>query len=238
MRARGIRAVGTVALVVAASLAIGPGRPVFAHVSQSVDHLWNVHLKPLLATPGTLNSSSNPVDWTKLKGVPSGFADGTDNGITRILAGKGISVKSGFGGPSVSVDLPAYSGFKDSGGIIANDFATVGSLKVPAGSYVIVAKLNVIQPSPAPGGELNLTVECKLQAGGDFDEALVHIVGDDNGGAAGTTAAVPVDLNVVHTFASAANASVICKDADVGDARWTFLKITAFKVSGISNTSL
>jgi hypothetical protein len=32
-----------------------------------------------LETPGTLNNPSNPVDWTKLKSVPSGFSDGTDD---------------------------------------------------------------------------------------------------------------------------------------------------------------
>jgi endosialidase-like protein len=33
-----------------------------------------------LATPGTINQGANPVDWTKLKGVPAGLADGTDDG--------------------------------------------------------------------------------------------------------------------------------------------------------------
>jgi hypothetical protein len=43
----------------------------------SYNHLF-VHLKPFLATPGTLNSATNPVDWTRLKNVPAGFADGVD----------------------------------------------------------------------------------------------------------------------------------------------------------------
>jgi len=33
----------------------------------------------LVAEAGTLNNAGNPVDWTKLKSVPSGFADGVDN---------------------------------------------------------------------------------------------------------------------------------------------------------------
>ena len=33
-----------------------------------------------LAAPGVINTASNPMDWTKLKEVPSGFADGTDDG--------------------------------------------------------------------------------------------------------------------------------------------------------------
>ncbi len=32
-----------------------------------------------LSTPGTVNDGSNPVDWTKLKGIPGGFADGADD---------------------------------------------------------------------------------------------------------------------------------------------------------------
>lgn len=31
-----------------------------------------------LAATGTVNDSSNPVDWSQMKGVPAGFADGTD----------------------------------------------------------------------------------------------------------------------------------------------------------------
>jgi hypothetical protein len=35
--------------------------------------------KATLNAAGTINDATNPVDWTKLKGVPPGFADGTDN---------------------------------------------------------------------------------------------------------------------------------------------------------------
>ena len=55
--------------------------PALAHVD-GVRHLWNNHIKPRLANPGTINDANNPVDWTKLKGVPAGFADGTDDGGT------------------------------------------------------------------------------------------------------------------------------------------------------------
>jgi hypothetical protein len=36
-------------------------------------------LSSTLSTAGTINAPGNPVDWTKLKSVPAGFADGTDN---------------------------------------------------------------------------------------------------------------------------------------------------------------
>jgi len=34
-----------------------------------------------LGAGGTLNDPANPVDWTRLKNVPAGFADGTDDGL-------------------------------------------------------------------------------------------------------------------------------------------------------------
>ncbi|MBD3374714.1 hypothetical protein GF406_06750 [candidate division KSB1 bacterium] len=48
------------------------------------DPIWsgdksNYYTKSNLNTAGTINTSSNPVQWTRLKGVPSGFADGTDH---------------------------------------------------------------------------------------------------------------------------------------------------------------
>jgi trimeric autotransporter adhesin len=45
----------------------------------SGDHDSRYFTESELQSPGTINDPSNPVDWTKLKGVPSGFADGTDD---------------------------------------------------------------------------------------------------------------------------------------------------------------
>lgn len=52
--------------------------PALAHVD-GFRHLWNDHIKPKIANPGTINNANNPVDWTKLKNVPAGFADGVDD---------------------------------------------------------------------------------------------------------------------------------------------------------------
>ncbi|HBI23279.1 MAG TPA: hypothetical protein DDX84_03505 [Nitrospiraceae bacterium] len=51
--------------------------------------------KTELSIPGTINSPTNPSDWTKLKNVPAGFADGTDN----IGPGDGHSLDAADGDP-------------------------------------------------------------------------------------------------------------------------------------------
>ena len=43
------------------------------------DHDSRYPAKTDLSTAGTINTAGNPVDWTKLKSVPAGFADGVDD---------------------------------------------------------------------------------------------------------------------------------------------------------------
>jgi len=69
-----------------------------------------------LSTVGTVNTAGNPVDWTKLKGVPAGFADGSDadsgGDITGITtdATSGVSGGCTTGTCSLAVNLPALHG--------------------------------------------------------------------------------------------------------------------------------
>lgn len=42
-------------------------------------HAMDADSVPALSTPGTINVANNPVDWTRLKNVPPGFADGVDD---------------------------------------------------------------------------------------------------------------------------------------------------------------
>lgn len=65
--------VGCVAIAVAL---VGPAG---ADVTTSFRHLWVDHLRPRLADAGTINDPANPLDWTRLKNVPSTLADGEDN---------------------------------------------------------------------------------------------------------------------------------------------------------------
>jgi hypothetical protein len=49
--------------------------------------IW-AQIRPILSDSGTINQPDNPVHWTKLKGVPTGLADGLDNGVDK--AGFGL----------------------------------------------------------------------------------------------------------------------------------------------------
>ncbi len=48
-----------------------------------------------LVAVGTLNGSSNPVDWTQLKGVPAALADGADDVGPSYTAGAGLQLAAG-----------------------------------------------------------------------------------------------------------------------------------------------
>jgi hypothetical protein len=49
--------------------------------------------KSELAAPGTINAPGNPVDWSNLKNVPAGFADGSDDGGgATYSAGEGLTL--------------------------------------------------------------------------------------------------------------------------------------------------
>lgn len=64
--------------------------------------------KEELNSEGTINGEENPVHWTKLKGVPDGFADGVDDDSDTIYTGgEGVNVE-GF---SISADKPVIQGW-------------------------------------------------------------------------------------------------------------------------------
>jgi hypothetical protein len=61
-------------------------------------------LTALISGPGTINDTGNPIEWTKLKSVPAGFADGTDDtGLASVSVGVGLT-GSGAGGDPVQVE--------------------------------------------------------------------------------------------------------------------------------------
>lgn len=62
------------------------------------DHNELYFTKGYLQTPGSVNSPENPVDWSKLKGVPGGFADGIDD--IGSASGDGHSLDASDGDPT------------------------------------------------------------------------------------------------------------------------------------------
>lgn len=85
-----------------------------------------------LSSTGTINQAGNPVDWTRLKSVPAGFADGADNvGVTSITAGNGLSggTITGSGTISLSGDVPRLSSSLNNftGTVSASNFIGDGS---------------------------------------------------------------------------------------------------------------
>ena len=59
------------------------------------DHDDLYYTESELHSPGTINDTTNPVDWTKLKSVPAGFADGVDD----LGPGDGHSLDANDGNP-------------------------------------------------------------------------------------------------------------------------------------------
>ncbi|MFQ5516274.1 MAG: S-layer homology domain-containing protein [Acidimicrobiia bacterium] len=101
------------------------------------------------------------------------------------------------------------------------------TLDVPAGSYVFIATAWVENPSG-----VEVTAECTLSAGVDFDKARVGLALNSS---LQDTAAVT--MTTVHTFTSADTATLTCTelafnaDLNVSDA-----KITAISVDSLTNT--
>jgi hypothetical protein len=120
----------------------------------------------------------------------------------------------------------ARSTFKDSFTLstAANQFVQVARLKVPAGRYVVVAKLFTGPPQQGT----NDHVRCELSAGVDFDRVVVNHDA--------ITAFTSMSLNVVHRFSSPGTVRLRC--GHVFTASTTslgFIKITAIRVRALSN---
>jgi hypothetical protein len=93
-------------------------------------HLVNFQFLP--ENDGLVNQTEDPVSWYKLKDIPAGFADGTDDvgsgggGITQISVGTGLSVTDPTG-PTTTLDLAMGHGNGINADMVdgshANDFA-------------------------------------------------------------------------------------------------------------------
>jgi hypothetical protein len=101
-----------------------------------------------LYQPGTLNEPSNPLEWTKLKNVPSGFADGVDDQGTGV-SGSGTS---GYVAKFTGDDSIGNSAIFEEGG------------RVSIGSHEYDSRLAVEQTGAAPALYLTNTSAAEWQS--------------------------------------------------------------------------
>jgi hypothetical protein len=202
--------------------------------------------------PGRKLSADNPVDWTKLKSVPSAFSDGIDNGVDNAGFGldknvfpnvnfsvdtneiqkrvSGTCSEDGFAADSVNQDgtlncsaPSAYSMSDDATGLICDNWCTEGSLALPAGTYFVTAKIEIV------GAEFgDVWAQCKLDTS-RFSEVDLSTTYLDSP-AADYFSFVTLPLQAVTTLNAPGSVSVACRDNGWTDADGGNLKIQAIRV--------
>lgn len=139
-----------------------------------------------------------------------------------------------------------FAGFNDGPTMFPRNllFQTIGELNLPAGDYVIFAKLT-FEALQDPVANIRTHLTCRLSAGIDFDEAAVVLEQEHTEGFSSDGSNVMgLNLQVVHSFS--ASGSVVLKgkfelppsfgvDPPV---RFRNLKIMAIEASDISNVFL
>jgi hypothetical protein len=119
-------------------------------------------------------------------------------------------------------------------GDVPNDPATIGSLPLPAGKFLITAKLAVSQASLDT--DVFWDVECTLHAGDDFDHAAEadESATDYHFSRQGT-----MSMMVTHEFTDPGDAHVDCYDngdeSGPSDADFNFLVMTAITAGDIQH---
>ena len=140
------------------------------------------------------------------------------------------------------------AGYRDGPGpipfMVTGDLVRIAELQLPAGDFVIFAKLTVESEPLFNETSFQRPVFCRLTAGADFDEArtvLEAIHSEDSGSSDGSYAA-GVTLQVVHSFT--APGRVVLSAAHAGafavapQVQYRNLKIIAIEAADISNVLL
>ena len=240
-----------------AGTAAGGGTPLWQDI-------W-AQVKPLLAQSGTINHADNPVDWTKLKSVPTAFADGIDNGVDK--AGFGLK-KNLYPSLELAVDTTKIqqrvSGTCPEGQAIGS-VAANGTVTCSAGAPVVhhgSAESNgshIGDNWATVGGALDLPagvwsfVALLNVSGLDFDflacrlnvasDGVTQVRGEIKASAGGS-AKLPVVLTGFAGSYKPLRAAVVCRDSIDGSGdresnlRWSSIRITATQVSGVHSQLL
>ena len=225
--------------LVAAALVVALWTPVGAHNDGTLAHLWN-HIK-VMGDAGTINTSTNPVQWTKLKGVPSSIADGVDNigvpafGLKQVygayfvdssviqrrvesscVKGQAIRSISSTGAISCSTGPQGYTLRIANTGQICDVSCTEGSLTLSPGTWAIFGKITVHQTD---GSEDHLFSSCQLNAGGLVDESEGDAQIDN------ITETVTMNMQLMVKLTNLVNTSISCGDGGAGSAYGSNLSI-------------
>ena len=114
------------------------------------------------------------------------------------------------------VELPSGTGFE-----------TAGQLSIPAGKWVILAKLWMENNDVGQGAA---TITCRLTAGADTDESTMDLAGNARG---------IFNTMVVHTFVTAGAAVFACDDGVTnGDMHIEDIKIIATRTLNATNAAI
>jgi hypothetical protein len=247
------------ALIAATLALVSLAVPARGHVTGSFAHLWNDHILPLIQpADANVNQASDPISWTKLRNVPAGFADGSDNGLKKVqhtadLTGVGgsafpLGVDTGRIQRRVNSFCSIGSAIQriDQGGTVAcsaGGFAAGkfrdGDVDLPGNpARLTVASLNLgagawlVMAKAIPYGFQNSSwaVTCRLETGVDFDEATTGMSG------ASFNASMQLSLMVLRSSSSSFTAALRCGEFH-GNAHITWVKIIALRLGSFTNSA-
>ncbi len=208
----------------------------YANVAATLALVLSMSGGALAATHYLINSTKqiSPKVLKKLKGATGApgatgarGATGATGATGKEGAGgkEGKEGKEGARGPS-----EGFQAFKDSAGSLGAQ-ATIGTLAVPAGSYLVSAKLWVINQ-----GAERAEAFCVLtnDINGDKDETNVTA---DPIGATGFFGRASVSLQAASTLSAAGHWLVKCGGGPASALKAENLKIHAIQVATLSNSS-
>jgi len=187
-----------------------------------------------LATPGGINNPSNPVDWTMLKSVPAGFADGSDDVGG---AGDGHSLDASDGSPVDAVYVDA-DGIVEFGSSVSSGVAQFYAGGGGNPSLELIAH-------PSHGGMIELYEESGAQYGGlepDFNGTGGFLWIDNGSGGSGFYVdgnAVSGDAQVgIYGTASSTYFNTYSTGDDAVDLPWSSVSSTEMQNEpGVNSTS-
>jgi len=125
--------------------------------------------------------------------------------------------------PTAAAPVPeAFAGY-DNLDTLVSTFASINSINVPAGQYVITAKAFAVNNNPAP-----VTVICRLTAGTSVDESATTVAGGS----------AVLALSVGHTTSGPRTITLACRNATAATTSLRYIKLVAHRVNAVDHISM